>query len=93
MRRWFLCIRRPLSPRVEWLVTIEEHVAWMSEQHEQGSIFLSDATPDQNTVISIIHAATPDCESDPFTTAGHGATEIREWQVAQIASLGGSAPE
>jgi uncharacterized protein YciI len=94
---WFICLRRSVLPREQWTVTVDEHLAWMKQMHEAGSILMSgpgkgpDGTP---YGIYLIRAASKqDAETvaagDPFTAAGHCAFDLIEWEVHQIMGAGG----
>jgi len=78
-------------------VSVDEHLAWMKQMHEAGSILMSgpgkgsDGTP---YGIYLIRAASKqDAETvaaaDPFTAAGHSAFDLIEWEVHQIMGAGG----
>jgi len=75
---WYLALRRNLQPRDTWKVSLDEHLAWMREHHERGSIILSGPSTDRALGIYLIRATSrPAAEliaaSDPFTAAGHCA--------------------
>src|SRR5262249_564470 len=38
---WYLVLRRPVKPREEWTVTLDQHLVWMKQQHEAGKILFS----------------------------------------------------
>ena len=78
-------------------MSVDEHLAWMKQMHEAGSILMSgpgkgsDGTP---YGIYLIRAASKqDAETvaagDPFTAAGHSAFDVIEWEVHQIMGAGG----
>lgn len=46
MPMWYLILRRDVQPREEWTVTLDEHLAWLKRQHEDGTILFSGPTPD-----------------------------------------------
>ena len=94
---WFICLRRSILPREQWTVSVDEHLGWMKQMHEAGSIIISgpgkgpDGTP---YGICLIRAASrPEAEAiaagDPFTVAGHCAFDLIEWEVHQIMGAGG----
>ena len=90
---WYLALRRSLQPRDQWTVSLDEHLAWMRQQHENGSITVSGPTPDRQLGIYLIRAASrAEAEqiaaADPFTTAGHCTYELIEWEIHQILGAG-----
>ena len=38
---WFICLRRSIIDRDKWTTTLDEHLAWMKQQHEAGRILFS----------------------------------------------------
>jgi uncharacterized protein YciI len=92
-RIWYLAMRRNLQPREQWTVSIDEHLAWMRQQHLAGTIVISGPTPDRRLGLYLIRAASQaDAEkiagSDPFTAAGHCTFDLIEWDVHQIMGAG-----
>jgi uncharacterized protein YciI len=90
---WFLALRRSIQPREEWTVGIDEHLAWMKQQHDAGAIFMSGPSGDRSMGIYLIRAPSRDAAeaiaaSDPFTVAGHCTVEVIEWEVHQILGIG-----
>ncbi|HEX6512426.1 MAG TPA: YciI family protein [Chloroflexota bacterium] len=90
---WFLAQRRGLKPREEWTVTLDQHLAWMKEQHEAGSIVLSGPTPDRKIGMYLIRAKDrADAEriagGDPYTAAGCTTFDLIEWEIHQILGAG-----
>ncbi len=92
---WFVCLRRSVLPREQWTVSVDEHLAWMKQQHEAGAILMSGPGTYQGEQygIYLIHAPSKaDAEAiaagDPFTVAGHCDFELIEWDVHQILGAG-----
>jgi len=90
---WYLIQRRPVRPREEWTVSLDQHLAWMKEQHENGRILFSGPSADRKLGIYVIRAASrAEAErlaaSDPYTKAGFCAFDIIEWEVHQILGAG-----
>ena len=90
---WYLILRRPLRPREEWTVSLDQHLAWMKQQHEAGRILFSGPTPDRTLGIYVIRAnwrqeAEKIASGDPYTAAGLCAFELFEWEVHQILGVG-----
>jgi len=90
---WYLVLRRPIKPREEWTVTLDQHLIWMKQQHPSGRILFSGPTSDRKYGVYVIRANTkPEAEqiaaSDPYTAAGFCAFELLEWEVYQIMGIG-----
>jgi uncharacterized protein YciI len=90
---WYLIHRRPIRPREEWTVSLDEHLAWMKQQHETGRILFSGPSADRKLGIYVIRAGSIDeaeriAGSDPYTKAGFCAFELFEWEVHQILGVG-----
>jgi uncharacterized protein YciI len=90
---WYLAMRRPVKPRQEWTVSLDQHLVWMKQQHEAGTILFSGPTPDRKFGIYVIRAASKaDAEkvaaADPYTAAGFCAFDLYEWEVHQIMGAG-----
>lgn len=90
---WYLAMRTAVKPRAEWTATLEEHLSWMKEQHEQGSILISGPTRDRKYGIYLIRAGSREeaeavAASDPFTACGGCTFELLEWDVHQLMGVG-----
>lgn len=90
---WYLILRRPVRPREEWTVTLDQHLVWMKRQHETGTIFFSGPSSDRKYGIYVIKAQSREeaekiAGSDPYTAAGLCAYEVIEWEVHQILGTG-----
>jgi uncharacterized protein YciI len=90
---WYLVMRRPVKPREEWTVNLDQHLAWMKQQHDNGSILFSGPTPDRKFGIYVIKApskaeANQIAASDPYTAAGFCEYDLYEWEVHQIMGAG-----
>ena len=90
---WYLTMRRPVKPRDQWTVTLDQHLAWMKQQHEAGTILFSGPTTDRKLGIYVIRAGSkPEAEKiaagDPYTAAGFCAFDLYEWEVHQIMGAG-----
>ena len=53
---WYFVRRRGLKPRNEWTVTLDEHLVWMKQQHESGTIIMSGPSPDRKFGMYLIRA-------------------------------------
>jgi len=90
---WYLVLRRPVKPREEWTVTLDQHLVWMKQQHDSGRIIFSGPTTDRKYGVYVIRAGSKSeaeqiAGSDPYTAAGLTAFEILEWEVHQIMGVG-----
>jgi uncharacterized protein YciI len=92
---WFLCIRRPVMPREQWTITLDQHFEWMRAQHEQGRIVISGpgVVGGERCGMYLIRAnSRPEAETiasgDPYTVAGHTRPELIEWEIHQILGIG-----
>lgn len=54
---WYLALRRNLQPRESWTVGLDEHLAWMHEQHAVGAILLSGPSADRSLGMYLIRAS------------------------------------
>ena len=53
---WYLVMRRPIKRREEWTVNLDQHLLWMKQQHDNGSILFSGPTPDRKFGIYVVKA-------------------------------------
>ena len=88
-----LCQRFPLRPRSEWTVTLQEHLDWIKEQHEQGTVLISGPSKDRSVSLYVIRAESlEDAEAiaaaDPFVVGGECRFELIEWEIHQILGIG-----
>jgi uncharacterized protein YciI len=90
---WYLVLRRSVKPREEWTVSLDQHLAWMKQQHEAGTILFSGPTTDRKYGIYVVKAGSKEdaekiAAADPYTAAGFCAFEVLEWEVHQILGAG-----
>ena len=90
---WYLVLRRPIKPREEWTVSLDQHLVWMKQQHDTGKILFSGPTTDRKYGVYVIRAAGKDeaetiAAGDPYTAAGFCSFELLEWEVHQIMGVG-----
>ena len=90
---WYVVLRRPVKPRDEWTVTLDQHLIWMKQQHKAGKILFSGPTLDRKLGIYVIRATSRQeaekiAASDPYTEAGFSAFDLIEWEVHQIMGVG-----
>ncbi len=90
---YFLCLRRPLRPRSEWTVTLQEHLDWMRDQHLAGTVLMSGPSRDRSVSLYLIRADTAEeahriAAADPFTDGGECRFELIDWDLHQILGIG-----
>ena len=90
---WYLVLRKPVKPREQWTVTLDQHLVWMKSQHDSGTVLISGPTRDRKLGIYVIHAASREeaeriASTDPYTEAGFCGFEVLEWEVHQILGAG-----
>lgn len=93
---WFICLRRSLRPREEWTTSVDEHLVWMKQQHEAGTILMSgpgtDAEGNWYGIYLIRCGSKQEAEriaaADPFTAKGDAGFDLIEWEVHQILGAG-----
>ena len=90
---WYLCLRQAVKPRDQWTVSLDQHLAWMKQQHDVGKILFSGPTTDRKYGVYVIRVGSKDeaekiAASDPYTAAGFTAFELLEWEVHQIMGAG-----
>lgn len=90
---WFLCQRRNVVPRDQWTVSLDEHLAWMNQQHEAGTILISGPAANRTLGMYLIRAGSAEealkiAAADPFTAGGFCDFELIDWEVHQIMGAG-----
>ena len=90
---WYLTLRQATKPRDQWTVTLDQHLVWMKQQHQEGNILFSGPTTDRKYGVYVIRAGSKDeaaqlAASDPYTAAGFCSFELLEWEVHQIMGCG-----
>jgi uncharacterized protein YciI len=92
---WYICLRRrkAVQPGAGRRVTLDEHLAWMRQQHERGTVLFSGPSPKKGLGIYIIRAdseeaATRVASADPFTVDGQCEFDLIEWDVRQALGAG-----
>ena len=90
---WFLCQRHTRVPREQWTVSVDEHLAWMKQQHEAGTVVLSGPAPGRSFAMYLIRAGSQEeaeriAAADPFTAAGLCTFEVIHWDIHQILGVG-----
>jgi uncharacterized protein YciI len=90
---WFLCVRKNLKSPGSRKATLDEHLTWMRQQHEAGTILLSGPTPDLMYGIYLIRADSREhadsiAAGDPYTRVGDSSYELTQWNIRQIMGVG-----
>ena len=93
---WFICLRSPIVEPGKWTTPGDEHLTWMEEQQEAGSILIAGpgrGEDGREYGIYLIRARSQEearkiAAADPFTANGHCDFELIEWDVHQILGAG-----
>jgi uncharacterized protein YciI len=90
---WYLVLRRPVKPREEWTISLDQHLVWMKQQHEAGRILFSGPSTDRKYGIYVIRAGSKDeaekiAATDPYTAGGFTTFDLIEWEIHQIMGVG-----
>ena len=90
---WYLILRRPIKPREDWTVSLDQHLVWMKQQHDNGKILFSGPTADRKLGVFVIRAGSKSeaekiAASDPYTAAGFCSFDLLEWEIHQIMGVG-----
>jgi len=90
---WYLILRRPVKPREDWTVSLDQHLVWMKQQHDNGKILFSGPTADRKLGVYVIRAGSKSeaekiAASDPYTAAGFCSFDLLEWEIHQIMGVG-----
>lgn len=91
--KWYLVIRRGTVPVTERRRAIEQHLAWMRDMHEQGTVLISGPSADRTMGLYVVRAPSrSDAEaiahSDPLARRGESAIDVIEWNVHQMLGIG-----
>jgi uncharacterized protein YciI len=90
---FFFCKRTHLKPPGQRKATLDQHLVWMKEQHEAGTILYSGPSPDLKLGLYLIRANSPQeadriAASDPYTELGDSTYELQQWNIRQIMGVG-----
>jgi uncharacterized protein YciI len=92
---WYICLRskKAVQPEGGGRVTLDDHLAWMREQHAAGTVLFSGPSAKRGLGIYVIRAqseaeATRIAASDPYTAEGQTEFELIEWDVRQVLGAG-----
>jgi uncharacterized protein YciI len=90
---FFFCKRLHLLPPGQRKSTLDEHLVWMKDQHEKGTIILSGPSPDLKLGMYLIRANSREeaeqvAKSDPYTAKGDSTFELQQWNIRQIMGVG-----
>jgi len=89
---WYLTLRQATKPRDQWTVTLDQHLVWMKQQHQEGKILFSGPTTDGKYGVYVIRAGSKDeaaqlAGSDPYRRRAFAPLScsngkcIRSWAV------------
>ena len=90
---FFFCKRSNLKPFGQRKSSLDEHLAWIKEQHEAGTILMSGPSPDLSLGMYLIRAKSREeaesiAASDPYTVVGDSTYELQQWNIRQIMGVG-----
>ena len=90
---FFFCKRSHLKPPGQRKATLDEHLVWMEEQHQAGTIIFSGPSPDLKLGMYLIRAKSREeadriAAGDPYTALGDSTYELQQWNVRQIMGVG-----
>ena len=94
---FYLVLRHHATPPNADPARVAEHLAWMRNQHERGTVLISGPSSDGMTGIYVVRAASrPDAEAlaatDPLALTAQTRVEVIDWQVHQILGIGSFDP-
>ncbi|MGW7003863.1 YciI family protein [Streptomyces sp. NPDC054933] len=89
---WYLVIRRGKRPTGPQRMLVE-HLDWMRDQHEQGTVLISGPSSDPTMGLYVVRArsrsvAEAIAQGDPLARDGQATIEIIEWHVHQMLGIG-----
>ena len=89
---WYLALRRGVEPPAD-LSIVDEHLAWMREQHSAGAVLASGPSVDHSLGLYLLRvpsrqAAAELLAQDPIAQGEHVTFEIIEWDVQQFLGFG-----
>ncbi len=94
---FYLVLRHHGAPPKADPARVADHLAWMRDQHERGTVLISGPSSDGMTGIYVVRAASrPDAEAlaatDPLALTAQTRIEVIDWQVHQILGIGSFDP-
>ena len=90
---FYLVLRHHTTPPKADPARVADHLAWLRNQHERGTVLISGPSSDGMTGIYVVRAASrPDAEAlaatDPLALIAQTRIEVIDWQVHQIIGIG-----
>jgi uncharacterized protein YciI len=93
---FYLVLRHHASP-IDDDAGLIEHLAWMRDQHERGSVLISGPSADGTAGVYVLRApsrkdADALAAADPLAQDDRVRVEVIEWNVHQILGIGSFDP-
>lgn len=93
---FYLVLRRHAMP-IDDHASLVEHLAWMRDQHERGTVLISGPSPDGTIGIYVLRAASREnasalAASDPLAQDDRVRVEVIEWDIHQLLGIGSFDP-
>lgn len=90
---WYLATRHMTQPPASWRDLLPDHLSWLKDRHDEGSIFMSGPSADTSMGIYVMRApdvgtATRIVNGDPLLRSPGATVQVISWQVHQIAGIG-----
>jgi uncharacterized protein YciI len=92
---WYLTLHRWVGDRHEAINTsLDDHLAWMREQHLAGKVLFSGPSLDGELGIIVFgHMSRAEfddlCGHEPFVARGYRSFEVIPWELHQLLGVGG----
>ena len=89
---WFLTLHRWAVDPGQALARLDEHRAWVLQQHRAGNILISGPTPDRSLGIMLFRAASQaDIDAilgtEPWIAAGERTVDVIPWDVHELLGM------
>ncbi len=93
---FYLVLRHHAAP-IDDQAAVIEHLVWMQDQHERGTVLISGPSSDGAAGIYVLRMASREeasalASSDPLAQDDLVRVEIIEWNVHQILGIGSFDP-
>src|SRR5215213_5504695 len=85
----FITLRKRVVPREQQKVSLDTHLVWMKQMHDEGKILMSGPSSDRSLGIYLIKAVSREeaeriASGDPYTVAGETTFDMIEWEAHQF---------
>ena len=90
---FYITLRKRVVPREQQKVSLDTHLVWMKQMHDEGKIIMSGPSSDRSLGIYLIRAGSREeaeriAGGDPYTVAGETTFEQIEWEAHQVLGIG-----